>query len=110
MRPRERESGAETQAEGEAGSTQGARRGARSPVSRIRPWAEGGAKPLNHQGCPVFIFFNCEFVFGALLSQRPQSLEERVWALEMRLLQAGVAFRLSHLRLILSGPQFHWGV
>ena len=22
------------------------------PVSRIRPWAEGGAKPLSHPGCP----------------------------------------------------------
>ena len=39
-----RDSTAETQAEGEAGSTQGARRGTRSQVSRIRPWAEGGAK------------------------------------------------------------------
>uniref|UniRef100_A0A8C0JS92 Taxilin gamma n=1 Tax=Canis lupus dingo TaxID=286419 RepID=A0A8C0JS92_CANLU len=35
---RERE--AETQAEGEAGSTQGARRGARSRDSRIMPWAK----------------------------------------------------------------------
>ena len=34
---------AETQAEGEAGSMQGARRGTRSRVSRITPWAEGGA-------------------------------------------------------------------
>ena len=47
---RERE--AETQAEGEAGSMQGARRGTLSQVSRIRPWAEGGAKPLSHPGCP----------------------------------------------------------
>ena len=49
---RDTETGAETQAEGEAGSMQGARRGTRSPVSRIRPWAEGGAKPLSHPGCP----------------------------------------------------------
>ena len=41
-----------TQAEGEAGSTQGARRGTRSGVSRITPWAEGGAKPLSHPGIP----------------------------------------------------------
>ena len=34
--------GAETQAEGEAGSTQGAQRGTRFQVSRITPWAEGG--------------------------------------------------------------------
>ena len=32
---------------------QGARHGTRSWVSRIRPWAEGCAKPLSHPGCPV---------------------------------------------------------
>ncbi|XP_077766113.1 NPC intracellular cholesterol transporter 2 isoform X6 [Canis aureus] len=42
---------AETQAEGEAGSMQGARRGTRSPVSRITPWAEGGAK-ITEPPCP----------------------------------------------------------
>ena len=31
---------------------QGARLGTRSRVSRIRPWAEGGAKRLSHPGCP----------------------------------------------------------
>ena len=55
MRDRERE--AETQAEGEAGSTQRAQCGTQSLVSRIRPWAEGSAKPLSHPGCPVFIFY-----------------------------------------------------
>ena len=44
---------AETQAEGEAGSILGARHGTLSRVSRITPWAAGGAKPLRHQGCPV---------------------------------------------------------
>ena len=48
-------------AEREAGSMQGARCGTRSRVSRIMPLAEGGAKPLSHQGCPVrrfkLIFF-----------------------------------------------------
>ena len=48
---RERE--AETQAEGEAGSMQGARCRTPSRDSRITPWAEGGAKPLSHLGCPV---------------------------------------------------------
>ena len=38
---RERERDAETQAEGEAGSMQGAWRGIRSQVSRIVPWAKG---------------------------------------------------------------------
>ena len=49
----QREREAETQVEGEAGSMQGARRGTRSQVSRITPWAEGGAKPLSHPGCPL---------------------------------------------------------
>ena len=53
MNERERE--AETQAEGEAGSMQGARHGIQSQVSRIRPWAEGGAKPLSHLVCPVIL-------------------------------------------------------
>ena len=51
MRDRERETETETQAEGEAGSMQGARRGTQSQVSRIVPWAEGGANPLSHLGC-----------------------------------------------------------
>ena len=51
-REKERETEAETQAEGEAGSTQGARHGTPSRVSRIIPWAAGGAKPLRHWGCP----------------------------------------------------------
>ena len=50
MRDTERE--AETQAGGEAGSVQGAQRGIRFRVSRIRPWAEGGAKPLSPPGLP----------------------------------------------------------
>ena len=41
----------ETQAEGEAGSMQGARLGTWSRVSRITPRAEGGVKPLSHPGC-----------------------------------------------------------
>ena len=51
MRDTERE--AETQAEGEAGSMQGARRGTRSRISRITPWAADGANPLRHWGCPL---------------------------------------------------------
>ena len=42
MRDRE----VETQAEGEAGSMQGARLGARSWVSRIMPWAEATGAAL----------------------------------------------------------------
>ena len=55
-RERQRDREAETQAEGEAGSMQGARRGTRSPISRIMPWAEGSAKPLSHPGCPNFLY------------------------------------------------------
>ena len=50
---RERE--AETQADGKAGSMQEAWRGTWSRVSRNRPWAEGGAKPLSHLGCPQVV-------------------------------------------------------
>ena len=50
---RERE--AETQAEGEAGSMQGARRGPQSRDSRITPWAAGGAKPLSHWDAGYFL-------------------------------------------------------
>ena len=50
MRDIQRE--AETQAEGEAGSLQGARCGTRSQDSKITPRAEGGATRLNHWGCP----------------------------------------------------------
>ena len=51
MRDRE----AETQAEGEAGSMQGARHGTLPWVSRITPWAEGGAKPLSHLAAPSLL-------------------------------------------------------
>ena len=50
MRDRERE--AETQAEGEVGSLQGAPCGTRSQVPRIKPWTEGSAKPLSPPGIP----------------------------------------------------------
>ena len=37
---------------------QGARRGTRSRVSRITPWAAGGSKPLSHPGLPISQLFN----------------------------------------------------
>ena len=52
MRDTEREP--ETQAEGEAGSTQGSQCRTRSQVSRITPRTEGGAIPLSHQECPSY--------------------------------------------------------
>ena len=51
MRERERE--AEIQAEGEAGSMQGARCGTQFWVSRITSWAEAGAKPLSLPGAAL---------------------------------------------------------
>ena len=51
MRDTQREE-AETQAEGEAGSMQGARRRTRSQGPRVTAWTEGGAKPLSHPGIP----------------------------------------------------------
>ena len=53
MKDTQREIEAETQAEGEAGSMQGAQRGTRSRDPRIMPWAEGGVKPLSHPGIPT---------------------------------------------------------
>ena len=47
----------EREAEGEAGSMQEAQSGTSSPVTRIMPWAEGGAKPLSHPGCPRILLF-----------------------------------------------------
>ena len=38
-----------------------------SGVSRIRPWAEGSAKPLSHLGCSGTLKFNnsyVNFIFG----------------------------------------------
>ena len=59
MRDIERE--AETQAVGEAGSRQGTRHGTGSWISRILPWAEGGAKPLKQWGCPLAPHIHLEF-------------------------------------------------
>ena len=47
---------------------QGARRGTRSRGSRIRPWAEGSAKPPSHPGCPGISSFNTYTVQGAITS------------------------------------------
>ena len=56
MKERDRE----RQAEGKAGSMQGAGHGTRSWVSRTTPWAEGGAKPLSHQGCPRYFILKTD--------------------------------------------------
>ena len=58
---RDRERETDRQAEGEAGSMQGAGGGTGFLVSRITPLAAGGAKPLRPRGCPhytlVFVGF-----------------------------------------------------
>ena len=62
MRDTHRE--AEIQAEGETGSMRGARRGTPSRASRIRLWAEGGAKPLSNRAAPsLFNSINFCFIF-----------------------------------------------
>ena len=48
---------------------QGAQRGTRFRVPRITPWAEGGAKLLNHPGCPSSEIYNIETSIGAAFSQ-----------------------------------------
>ena len=58
MTDTQREREAETQAEGEAGSLQGAQRGTGSLVSRITPQAKGGAKPLGHRAVPKILFLS----------------------------------------------------
>ena len=55
---RHREREAETYAEREAGSMQWAWCGTQSQVSRIPPWAEGGANLLSHGGCPFWRFLD----------------------------------------------------
>ena len=62
MRDIQRE--AETQAEGEAGSMQEAQCGTPSQVSRITPWAEGGAKPLGQWGCPFSILVKVTIIYS----------------------------------------------
>ena len=47
----ERDREREREREREVGSMQGTQPGTRSQVSRITPWAEGGAKLLSHLGC-----------------------------------------------------------
>ena len=65
---KDRERGTETQAEGEAGSVQGAQRGTRSRVSRIRPWAEGSAKPPSHWAAVVPVSFP-DYIIGAVTGE-----------------------------------------
>ena len=48
---------AKTQAEGEAGSMQGARYGTRSWYSRITPWAEDRCSTAEPPGHPIWGFF-----------------------------------------------------
>ena len=54
MKDTERE--AETRAEGEAGSMQGARRGTRSRILGPRPEPKADAQPLSHPGAPPAFF------------------------------------------------------
>ena len=60
MRDTERD--AETQAEGEGGSMQGARHGSRSRDSRIMPWAKGRHQTTEPPRDPQNHHLNCKFL------------------------------------------------
>ena len=62
MRDTERERKAETQAEGGAGSTQGAWCGTRSQDSRITPWAEGRRSTAEPPRDPRLINFKLKIL------------------------------------------------
>ena len=81
----EREREAEAQAEGEAGSMQGVGLGTRSGVSRIMPWAEGGAKPLNHPGYPLSYIINEDIdLFNAETSFQCTAMKKKMRFLSSR--------------------------
>ena len=67
-----RDTQTETQAEGEAGFTQGARRGTQSQVSRTRPWVEANAKSLGHWGCPSLQLFKKQIQASNYGMNKPQ--------------------------------------
>ena len=71
----------EREAEGEAGFMQGSQCGTRSWVSRVTPWAEGGAKPLSHLGCPNLTHLNWHsgHIPNSLLLTNP--VPDMFWAL-----------------------------
>ena len=69
IRDTHKEREADTQAEGEVGPMQGAQCGTQSRVSRIMPWAEGGAKLLSHLGCPKFcVLTSVSYLCGEVIS------------------------------------------
>ena len=53
---------------------QEAQHGTRSCVSRITPWAEGGAKPLSHPGCPV-----SRILKGDIVSQEKRKMGRKMF-------------------------------
>ena len=63
MRKRERQ----TQAEGEAGPMQEARRGTRSPDPGSRPEPKADSQPLSHPGFPLDFFFNLNSIFQQIV-------------------------------------------
>ena len=53
---------------------QGARRGTQSQVPKVRPWAEGSAKPLSYLGCPT----NDKLIRSENLVEEYEESRERV--------------------------------
>ena len=72
-REKERKREAETLAEGEGGSLQGAWYGTRSWDPGITPQAKGSAKSLGHQGCLFISILNRVFASSILLPLNPFS-------------------------------------
>ena len=72
-----REKESETQAEGEAGPTQGAPHGTRTRNPRVTPCAEGCPKPLSHPGTPPLVFDQASGYHGR--SERPLKLANKIY-------------------------------
>ena len=97
MRDTQRE--AETQAEGEAGSLQGAPCGTRSQVSRIAPWAKGRRETAAPPRDPSFLFL---FKILFICSRETERERSRDIGRERSRLPAGSLMRDS-----IPGPQDH---
>ena len=79
-RGRDREREREVQAEGEASSKQGTQCETGSWVSRITPWAEGGAKLRSHWGCPILAILDIGwelFVLAGFTFQIKHRIEKK---------------------------------
>ena len=86
---------AETQAEGAAGSTQGARRGTRSRVSRIRPWLKAALNRCTTGAAPDVGIFNPVCFFY----RKEVSTRRRAWVLPVPVARAAACGHLAASRV-----------